>query len=234
MDHLHQRFLTSASGRRLLRERPVLHTSNLPMTHLQSLPLETLGGAYLHFLKTQNVSPDTRTPIRYMDTSVDSDSNSVKGGEGKEMNVHSLTERAYVMLRYRQSHDLLHVLTGLSISLTAELALKLFEFQQTGLPMTLGSALVGPLRLLVPPQSLRNQMEGGWEEYSTFWKVYAPWAVQAGARADFLFDQEWEQMWDRSLDQVRQDLKVIPFSSSLNTDLSERTTHSQLPQPQVE
>ena len=56
-------------------------------------------------------------------------------------------ELAYVMLRYREVHDFVHVLTGIETSVEGELVLKWIELLQTGLPMTLLCATVGPLRL---------------------------------------------------------------------------------------
>ena len=44
-------------------------------------------------------------------------------------------ELAYVMLRYRQVHDFLHVLTGVNTDVVGEIGLKWFEFFQTGLEL---------------------------------------------------------------------------------------------------
>lgn len=41
-------------------------------------------------------------------------------------------ELAYVMTRYRQVHDFWHVLSGLETDVFGEIALKWFEFMQTG------------------------------------------------------------------------------------------------------
>ena len=41
-------------------------------------------------------------------------------------------ELAYVMARYRQVHDFWHVLSGLETDVFGEIALKWFEFMQTG------------------------------------------------------------------------------------------------------
>ena len=49
---------------------------------------------------------------------------------------------AYVMLRYRQVHDLWHVVLGMPPTVLGELAVKWVEMLQTGLPMTVLSSLV--------------------------------------------------------------------------------------------
>ena len=54
---------------------------------------------------------------------------------------------AYVLLRYRQVHDFWHVLCDLPPTVLGELALKWFEWRQTGLPSCGLSTLSGPLRL---------------------------------------------------------------------------------------
>ena len=63
-------------------------------------------------------------------------------------------ELAYVMLRYRQTHDFAHVVCGLPPTLYGEVVLKWFELAQTGMPMCALSATVAPLRLSRRERSL--------------------------------------------------------------------------------
>lgn len=56
-------------------------------------------------------------------------------------------ELAYLLRRYRETHDFTHTLVGLPPTVLGELAVKWFELVQTGLPVTALSAFVGPLRL---------------------------------------------------------------------------------------
>ncbi len=71
------------------------------------------------------MSPDSRAPVQFVD----------------DVNL------AYVMLRYRQVHDLLHSLLGMPTSMLGEVVVKWFEAIQTGLPMCISAAMLGPLRL---------------------------------------------------------------------------------------
>ncbi|KAJ1555793.1 Ubiquinone biosynthesis protein, partial [Cladochytrium tenue] len=71
-----------------------------------------------------------------------------------------------------------------------EIAVKWFELAQTGLPMTLLSGLVGPLRLA--PADRRRLFE-------------------SGSRARFLLNAYYEEMLERPLDDVRKELDVFPF-----------------------
>lgn len=59
-------------------------------------------------------------------------------------------ELAYVMTRYRECHDFYHAVCGLSVSVPSELALKVFELANIGLPSTALSALSGLFAFLPP------------------------------------------------------------------------------------
>lgn len=73
----------------------------------------------------QGFSPDARLPIHFVDD----------------------PELKYVMLRYRQVHDLFHSILGMPPHMLGEVAVKWVEALQTGLPMCALGALFGPLRL---------------------------------------------------------------------------------------
>jgi ubiquinone biosynthesis protein COQ4 len=56
-------------------------------------------------------------------------------------------ELAYVYQRYKEVHDLLHVVFGRGISVYDEIVVKWFEFAQSELASTALAAWFGPLRL---------------------------------------------------------------------------------------
>jgi ubiquinone biosynthesis protein COQ4 len=68
---------------------------------------------------------------------------------------------------------------------------------QTGFPMTVLSAFVGPLRLT--PQ-----------EREDLFANYAPWAVECGSSAPLLMNVMFEDLFKEKLDDVRKKLKVYP------------------------
>ena len=74
---------------------------------------------------SQGFSPDARRPVNFIDD----------------------LDLRYVMLRYRQCHDLTHTLLGMPTNLLGEIAVKWFEAVQTGLPMCVTAALFAPVRL---------------------------------------------------------------------------------------
>lgn len=105
-------------------------------------------------------------------------------------------ELAYIMQRYRESHDFYHVLLGFGVSLPAELVVKWFELANFGLPVAALSGLFGPLRLEDPI------------ERKDLWRTYGPWALRAGARADCLIGVYWEREWETPIAQLRERLGV--------------------------
>ncbi|RKO86889.1 coenzyme Q biosynthesis protein Coq4-domain-containing protein [Blyttiomyces helicus] len=167
---MRDRMLEHPTGRRILRERPLINSSTVDLAALRRLEDGMFGREYVRFLDAEGVSPDTRTEVKYI----------------------SDPELAYVMQRYRESHDFFHTLTGIPTTVEAELALKWLELVQTGLPMTLLSSLVGPLRLTAV-------------EREALLVHFAPWAVQCGRRAEFVMNIMYEDHFERRLDDVRRE-----------------------------
>ena len=169
---LKRAMLSSATGRRILRERPRITSMSLDLPRLRALAPGTLGAVYAAWLDREHVTPDTRAGVRYIDDE----------------------EAAYVMQRYRESHDFLHALTGLPTVREGEVALKAFEFANTLLPMTgLATLAVATLR---PAERAR------------FWSVYGPWAVRNGARADEVINVYWEREMETDVADLRRRLGI--------------------------
>lgn len=102
-----------AEGQRILAERPLISSDTLDLDKLRALPSGSFGKAYLTFLETNHFTPDARKPVAIIDD----------------------VDLAYVMTRYRQSHDLLHTLLGMKTNLIGEIAVKWVEGMQYGLPL---------------------------------------------------------------------------------------------------
>lgn len=126
LSRLRDQMLESESGRKILRNRPRIRSGDLDLNALRNLPQGTFGRAYVDWLERCKVSPDTREPVRYIDS----------------------PELAYVMQRYRECHDFYHVISGgFPVSVSGEIVVKWFELANMGLPVAALSALFGPLRL---------------------------------------------------------------------------------------
>ena len=173
---MRNKMLLSDSGRRIIRERPRITGTTINLAQLGSYPTNTLGSHYHRFFSDHNILPDTRAEVQYI----------------------ADDELAYVMQRYRECHDFMHVLSGLQISVIAELGLKWFEFRQTGLPMTFLGATFGPLML---PLS----------ELHLFYTKYLPWAELSGKQTEFFMNVIFEEFLAQDIQDVRRSLRLIPF-----------------------
>ncbi|OAV96830.1 hypothetical protein PTTG_03525 [Puccinia triticina 1-1 BBBD Race 1] len=123
---LRDQMLEDEGGRRLLRDRPRINTATVDLALLDKLPEGTFGKEYCNWLRWCNVSPDTREPVRFIDS----------------------PELAYVMQRYRECHDFYHVISGpFPVNISGEIVVKWVELANMGLPVAALSAIFGPLRL---------------------------------------------------------------------------------------
>ncbi|KAF9539485.1 Ubiquinone biosynthesis protein [Mortierella hygrophila] len=175
LNRIRDQMLQDPEGRRILRERPVITSETMQLDTLRQLPDGTFGREYVRFLDDQQVSPDTREPVHYVDSE----------------------ELAYVMQRYRETHDFYHTLTGLPVTVDGEIALKWFEMAQTGLPMTMLSSFFGPLRLSS-------------EERERLFNVYVPWALENGSTGKLLMNVRWEEWMEKPVEDVQRELGVRP------------------------
>nr|XP_015222139.1 PREDICTED: ubiquinone biosynthesis protein COQ4 homolog, mitochondrial isoform X2 [Lepisosteus oculatus] len=162
-------------GCSILQERPRIRLSTLDPCALGSLPEGSLGREYLRFLQRNKVTPDSRAEVKFVDDE----------------------ELAYVMLRYREVHDLMHTLLGMPTNMLGEVAVKWFEAAQTGLPMCILGAALGPLRL----SARRLQLLAG---------TLAPWALRSGRGARCVLTVFYEQRWAQSLAELREELGIEP------------------------
>ena len=169
---LRNRMLADPTGRRILRDRPRITSTTMSMEKLRQLPANTVGRTYAAWLDREGVSPDTRDQVRYIDDE----------------------EEAYVMQRYRECHDFYHAVTGLPVFVEGEIALKAFEFANTGLPMT---ALSLAAIIKLKPQERRRTLE-----------TYLPWAFANGWKSKDLINVYWEEELDTDVDELRTRLGI--------------------------
>ncbi|PAA91633.1 hypothetical protein BOX15_Mlig007572g1, partial [Macrostomum lignano] len=171
--------LANEEGRRILAERPRIRTveggGSIDLEALRRLPEGSLGRAYADFLDRYGYSPDHRRTVCFVDD----------------------PELAYVMQRYREIHDLNHVLLGQGTDFLGEVVVKWFEAFQTGLPMCVTGAFLGSLRLR-PKQTRRYLQEGG----------YLAYALRTGSDADLTINYYFERNWHQPLAEVRQQLRI--------------------------
>ena len=169
---LRDAMLKDPTGRRILRDRPRISSQTMSLEYLRTLPDDSVGRAYAAWLDREGVTPDTRDSVRYIDDE----------------------ECAYVMQRYRESHDFFHALTGLPVIVEGEIALKAFEFANTVLPMT-GLSMAAVLRL--------KKAERG-----RFFGTYLPWALGNGLKSKEVINVYWEEQLERPAEELRAELGI--------------------------
>lgn len=118
------RFYAEPGAEALFAARRAIDSRSVDLDALAALPPGTLGHEYVRFLRERGLSPDVfQAPERTTD---------IRG--------------AYVAQRFRQTHDLWHVVVGFDTDPSSEIALQAFMFGQIGAPATGILAAVGTLR----------------------------------------------------------------------------------------
>ncbi|CAH8497751.1 unnamed protein product [Schistosoma bovis] len=167
------RMLNHPDGCRILRDRPTIRTNTVDLDSLRKLPEGTFGKAYTKFLDKYGYSPDERHYVKFVDDQ----------------------DLAYVMLRYREIHDLVHTLLGQPTDMLGEVVVKWVEGIQTLLPMCLTGGYFGSLRL-APKQTER------------FVESHLEYAIYTGREARFLMCVYFEEHWEDNLEDFRSSLNI--------------------------
>jgi ubiquinone biosynthesis protein COQ4 len=168
----------SAEGRRLLDERPELSSDRVDYDALRRLPATTLGGAYARHLDGNGITADYQAAAtRHVDD----------------------PDIAYLMRRFRQTHDVWHALLGLGIAGHEEVVIHSFSWGQLRLPVSAMIMFFGTLKHMVLERrwgALRHSM---FEAY------------RVGREAAPLMNVIWEDAWARPLDEVRAAYGIHPL-----------------------
>lgn len=173
LKRLQKQMLADSVGRSILREKPRITSTLLDLDYLRLLPDNTIGKTYIKWLDREGVSPDTRVPVKYIDDE----------------------ELAYIFQRYRECHDFYHAITGLPIIIEGEIAVKVLEYMNIGIPMSGLGALFAPLRLK-PKQKNR------------LYNIYYPWAMKSGLNSKPLINVYWENILERDIDEFRKEMGI--------------------------
>jgi ubiquinone biosynthesis protein COQ4 len=165
-------------GRRLLSERPELSSDHVDYDMLRKLPADTLGGAYVRHLDTNHLSADYQAAAtRHVDD----------------------PDMAYLMRRFRQTHDVWHALLGIGVTGHEEVLTHWFSYGQLRLPVSALIMVFGTMKHFV--------LEKRWGAL----RHSALEAYRAGRDADQLLGVIWEDQWDEQLDVVRARYNVRPL-----------------------
>ncbi len=183
--HLYPRIratqFASQEASELLRDQPELRSDQVDYDALRRLPEKTLGYGYVSHLDRNGLSADYQAaPTSFVDD----------------------PEIAYLMRRFRQTHDVWHVLAGLETAGHEEVILHAFSWGQLRLPVSALVVIFGSLKHLV--------LEARWGALRHALKE----AYLHGRDARPLLPCYWERYWDESLDRVRTRFAVVPCTRS--------------------
>ena len=172
-------------GRRLLEERHEVLDLLRDRKWLLSLPESSLGHRYARFAIDRGLFPeDLAAVVR--------EARAATGGNVPE----ATPEVAYLHDRYRDLHDLWHVVVGYGTDLAGEYALIAFQTQQTGYR----SMAIGAFSSM-SCHALRGRFD--------LWRTWLE-GRRRGARAPFLMSQDWERLLPMPLASVRAELGLDP------------------------
>ncbi len=168
----------SPDGQRLLDEQPELSSEQVDYDALRALPASTLGGAYVRHLDDNKITADYQAAkTRHVDD----------------------PDMAYLMRRFRQTHDVWHALLGIGITGHEEVIIHWFSYGQLRLPVSALIMVFGTMKHLVLERrwgALRHSMLE---------------AYRAGRDAAPLLAVYWEDFWEEPLDSVRAAYGVAPL-----------------------
>ena len=145
----------------------------IDLTELQKLPDGTLGRCYADQLISQGITPDA-----LIDPSPVSN------------------DAEYITHRLRETHDIIHVLTGFGIDGDSELGLQGFNLAQTRSPLAVMLIFGGMLAALQDDEPLAPMLRAMARGF------------QLGLDADLVIAHKLEEGWDRPLQDWRQELRL--------------------------
>ena len=145
----------------------------IDLSTLQTLPAGTLGRSYADQLISQGITPDTLidpTPVT--------------------------NANEFVVHRVRETHDIVHVLTGFGLDGDSEIGLQGFNLAQNRSPvavMLIFGAMLSSLQNDEPLEPLLRALAHGF---------------QMGLNADLVIGRKLEEGWERPLNDWREELKL--------------------------
>lgn len=174
-ERLGQELGGTEDGRRLLEHRPSLDLASVDVDALRALPVGTLGYEVLAHLERNRLLADVVIPPSPFPMS---------------------EEGTYAKQRWRETHDIRHVLTGLTTELRDEIVLQAFQLGHFYNRFALVQMTVGPLLDL-------RIVPGLMSDYRA--------AYLAGRRARRLIGLPWEERWDWRVEDLRVSLNIPPL-----------------------
>lgn len=183
------RLQESRAGRAMLQERPSLRVGDQDLGALSHLPEGTLGCALARYYTTNDIRPfDTTQTI---EDDID-----------------------YISKRYRETHDIYHIVTGYGTDVMGEMELQAFAMANLGIRSP---------RLIVPFGFVGANLPGdfigaaetptrvsAWTYFRRVWRAY-----RRGASAPPLIGVRFEECWEIPIAVLRQRLIDTPRAGGI-------------------
>lgn len=146
------------------------------LVKLMSYPANSLGHAFAQYITSSGFDPGFYRKMEVVD------------------------DASCLLFRLRQTHDIWHVVTGMSVDVPGEIGLKAFELAQTRRPLA-GVLIAGAFvsTLLNQPEQLDRLLDRVASGY------------RMGAKAKPLLSQKWEEHWEKPLAEWRSQLGIEPM-----------------------
>lgn len=176
---------SQTSGRLLEARHPILDRLS-DRAALARLSEGSVGRSYLEFTESRGIDPTELARIVQ-------NARAATGG----FVPNASEEVRYLHDRFRDMHDLFHVLTGYDTDMAGEFGLHGFQNQQNGYHAMTAGVFVAclPLALKGRPDLLRTFFDGR----------------RRGRKAAYLLGQDWDVLLARPLDEVRRELGLSPL-----------------------
>lgn len=194
---LSARVQETPEGRALLAaQRPARFPAggSAALVDMRELRDGSLGREYARFMDARGFEPEARDAVRFADNA----------------------QHAWLLQRFRDVHDVWHVLTGLPTTFMGELAQKWFELMHTGLPVCGLAAFGGPIRLTHA-------------ERVVLVTRLVPWAMRCGRGAKELLAIRYEDYLDVQVEELRREWRVSVPDVQLKGMAKRRVIQNRVP-----
>jgi len=175
-----------------LKERYVGEPYNLET--LLKLPKGSLGWTYATVLNTLGYDPEFyRTPSEFK------------------------SDAEYISYRVYRTHDIHHVITGFSVNNLGELGVVAVTAAQTRFPAFIFLDIFSLLVTFFRSDRLRQEDSSPAEQSRTLKYVFEQISagLEIGQNAQTLFPVKWEELFDRQIEELREELNIIPVREGL-------------------
>ncbi|EPY41541.1 ubiquinone biosynthesis protein-like protein [Angomonas deanei] len=176
--------MADITGRTILTHRPRVTDSVLEAA--RKMDENSFGRRYAAYMDHNKFLPSGRTPVQHI----------------------ADPTLSYIMTRYRECHDFLHTITDCGRTVEEEVAVKLLEFQHTGLPLGLLAVLGG-----APHMSAAQRQQV--REYWRWAQANRPNGTHGERFINCYLNIMWEDLLPRPHAEVVREVGITPLKEFL-------------------